>query len=77
MLKLSPDEFQILGLMAEGKRDNAISAELGVKPGALRVRVTRICDKLDAKTRTQAVAMYVEAKAEVIPAFLRPKGYLG
>jgi len=45
--RLSPREREVLGLMAEGRSNGAIAAELVVSDGAVEKHVTNIFSKLD------------------------------
>lgn len=54
---LSPRETQVLRLAAQGKRDAEISYELGVSAHTIDAHFRSIYKKMNAKTRTQAVAL--------------------
>jgi DNA-binding NarL/FixJ family response regulator len=53
---LTPRELEILRLLADGLTDRKIAAELGIGRRTVSNRVAGILVKLDAATRTQAVA---------------------
>jgi DNA-binding CsgD family transcriptional regulator len=54
--KLSPRERQLVRLAAAGRTDKEICRELGVSLPTVRTHWTRLREKLDVTTRTQAVA---------------------
>jgi DNA-binding NarL/FixJ family response regulator len=49
-------EREVLRLIADGKRNEAIAEILGISPLTVRSHVKKAMEKLDADTRTQAVA---------------------
>jgi LuxR family maltose regulon positive regulatory protein len=53
---LTPRELEILGLLAAGRRNREIAAELVVTLDTVKRHVSHIFDKLGASTRTEAVA---------------------
>ena len=67
---LTDREKRIMDLLLQGKRYHAIGAVLGIKPHSVATAMERICNKLCAETRTQAMAIYVEGR------FLSSKGNL-
>ena len=52
--ELSPAELRVLLLIAEGKSNKEIAAQLGVSEDAVKGQVRNILSKLDAKDRTHA-----------------------
>ena len=54
--ELSKREREILRLLSHGMTNEAIGRELFISPETVRTHVRRAIAKLDAKTRTQAVA---------------------
>jgi DNA-binding NarL/FixJ family response regulator len=54
--ELSAREREILRLLARGMTNAAVAAELNLSPDTVRTYVTRAMRKLQAETRTQAVA---------------------
>jgi two-component system nitrate/nitrite response regulator NarL len=54
--ELSTREREILRLLARGMTNAAVAAELNLSPDTVRTYVTRAMRKLQAETRTQAVA---------------------
>jgi len=54
---LSPNEEETLGLVAQGATNREIAEHCQVSETMVKVRLTRILDKLNAKNRTQAVAL--------------------
>jgi PAS domain S-box-containing protein len=53
---LTPREQQILGLVADGMTNDKAGEELGISPETVQSHVRNAMAKLDADTRTQAVA---------------------
>ena len=53
---LSPREREILGLLAEGKTSAEVGTQLGIAEETVQTHVRRSMAKLDARSRTQAVA---------------------
>lgn len=53
---LSPRESEVLALLAEGLGNKEIAARLGVSENTIKFHVSSIMDKLDAGSRTEAVA---------------------
>ncbi len=54
---LTEREQEILGLLAEGKKNSEIAELLFISPGTVRVHVHSILNKLDVRDRTQAALM--------------------
>ena len=53
---LTPRERDVLRLLADGMSNEEIGKELFISPETVRTHVRKAMDKLDADTRTQAVA---------------------
>jgi DNA-binding NarL/FixJ family response regulator len=53
---LTKREREILRLLADGMRNDAVALELSISPLTVRTHVRNAMDKLEADTRTQAVA---------------------
>ncbi|HWH94335.1 MAG TPA: LuxR C-terminal-related transcriptional regulator [Baekduia sp.] len=53
---LTRREREILGLLANGMRDREVARKLAISPLTVRAHVKNIMLKLDAATRTEAVA---------------------
>ena len=53
---LTPRECDVLTLLAEGKTNDKVSAELGISAETVQTHVRNAMGKLDADNRTQAVA---------------------
>ena len=53
---LSPRESEVLALLAEGLGNKEIATRLGVSENTIKFHVSSIMDKLDAGSRTEAVA---------------------
>jgi DNA-binding CsgD family transcriptional regulator len=53
---LTPREFDVLALMAEGASNKMIARQLGISVHTVKFHVGSLLDKLDATGRTDAVA---------------------
>ena len=53
---LTPRELEILGAMADGASNKVIARRLGISFHTVKFHVASILEKLDAETRTEAVA---------------------
>jgi DNA-binding NarL/FixJ family response regulator len=53
---LTKREREILRLLANGMRNEAVGAQLGISPLTVRTHIRHAMDKLEADTRTEAVA---------------------
>lgn len=60
---LSPREAEILDLLADGLNGHAIAEHLFLSPETVRTHVRNATTKLGARTRVQAVALVVAARA--------------
>ena len=56
---LTPRELDVLRLLAEGLQHEQIGRQLGITAETVRTHVRKASDRLDATTRTQAVATAV------------------
>ena len=54
---LTPRELEILTMMAEGTGNRAIARLLGISPHTVKFHIASILDKLNARSRTEAVAI--------------------
>ena len=52
----SPRELEVLGLLAEGASNKEIARRLGISAHTVKFHVRSVMDKLDAVSRTDAVA---------------------
>ena len=59
--QLTKRERQVLGLMAEGRRNQDIAAELFLSPLTVKTHVTHIFSKLGVGNRIEAILAYKEA----------------
>lgn len=57
---LTPREVQVLRLIARGRLNKEIAAELGISPRTVKFHVSSIMGKLGAGNRTEAVALAVQ-----------------
>jgi DNA-binding NarL/FixJ family response regulator len=55
--KLSPRELEVLALMARGKRNKEIGAELSIAEDTVKMHVKNILAKLEVNDRTEAVTI--------------------
>lgn len=55
-VSLSTREHEILELLGDGLQNDAIALKLGISAETVKTHVSRIINKLDATSRTQAVA---------------------
>ncbi|MFN7924923.1 MAG: response regulator transcription factor [Bryobacteraceae bacterium] len=53
---LTPREVQVLRMMAEGRANKEIAFDLGITEHTVKFHVSSILEKLDADSRTEAVA---------------------
>jgi DNA-binding NarL/FixJ family response regulator len=53
---LTKRERQVLRMLADGMRNEQVARELSISPLTVRTHVRKVMDKLEADTRTQAVA---------------------
>lgn len=58
--KLTPREFRILQMIADGRSNKEIGDTLGIVEGTVKVHVTNLLNKLNAADRTQAVTIGVK-----------------
>ncbi len=54
---LTPREFDVLALIAEGASNKAIARRLGISVHTVKFHIGSLLDKLDAEGRTEAVAL--------------------
>jgi DNA-binding NarL/FixJ family response regulator len=57
--KLSPREYEILGLLAKGKLYKEIADQLGIALGTVRTHQRRIYEKLHVQSRTEAAVKFL------------------
>jgi DNA-binding CsgD family transcriptional regulator len=55
-IPLTPRELEVLALLAEGASNKAIARQLGISAHTVKFHVASLIDKLDAVSRTDAVA---------------------
>jgi Response regulator containing a CheY-like receiver domain and an HTH DNA-binding domain len=61
MSSLNPREMEVLGHLAEGKRNLAIAEELGVTQSTIKFHVASVLKKLDVANRGEAAAVAIRA----------------
>jgi len=57
---LSPQELRILALVAEGKNNKEIAAEMSLSDKTVKNYLSNVLEKLDMTRRTQAAAFFVQ-----------------
>jgi DNA-binding NarL/FixJ family response regulator len=60
LAQLSPRELEVLKLVAKGRSNKEIGAELHVVEGTVKIHVTNILSKLGVSDRTQAIVIAVQ-----------------
>ncbi|SFW31885.1 MULTISPECIES: response regulator [Luteibacter] len=55
--RLTPAQFRVLMLMAEGLLNKQIAAELGLAENTVKIHVTAVLSKLECRSRTQAAVL--------------------
>jgi DNA-binding NarL/FixJ family response regulator len=60
-MKLSPTKMKILILLANGYSDKEISQNLQMSTRTVQTHINSIVDRLNARNRTNAVAIYMQA----------------
>lgn len=63
LAKLSNRERQISWLVAQGRRNRDIAAELGITEGTVKVRLHKIYEKLGVGSRTELAILEMEAQS--------------
>ena len=64
-LGISPREYEVLGLIAEGHSNQEIADKLFVSTSTVKTHVSNVLAKLDARRRTQAIQRAKELR--IIP----------
>lgn len=54
-LGVTPREYAVLELIAEGRSNKEIARSLGVSPNTVKTHISRLFTKLDAQRRIQAI----------------------
>lgn len=62
LASLSPQERRVLALIAEGKTNKEVGAEMNLSEKTVKNYLANIFDKLDVNRRSQATALYVQHK---------------
>ena len=60
---LSGQERRVLALVAEGKTNKEIGLDLGLSDNTVKNYLVSVFEKLHVKRRSQAAALYVQAKS--------------
>lgn len=66
--QLSPQQFKVLHLLAEGQLNKQIADQLGITEPTVKTHVTAILRKLDVRNRTQAVLLLSKLDQDSMPA---------
>ncbi|MCK5790455.1 MAG: response regulator transcription factor [Ketobacter sp.] len=64
---LTPQQFRVLGMLAEGQLNKQIAYELGVSEATIKAHMTAIFRKLGVRNRTQAVIRLQNLDVESFP----------
>jgi len=70
---LTPREFEILTLLAEGQSNKVIARNLGISDGTVKLHVKAILRKLNISSRITAAVMAVEHGVKKTPKTMPPK----
>lgn len=70
---LTPREFEILTLLAEGQSNKVIARNLGISDGTVKLHVKAILRKLNISSRITAAVMAVEHGVKKSPVTMPPK----
>jgi len=73
---LTPREFEILTLLAEGQSNKVIARNLGISDGTVKLHVKAILRKLNISSRITAAVMAVEHGVKKTPITMPPKRQL-
>jgi two-component system nitrate/nitrite response regulator NarL len=73
---LTPREFEILTLLAEGQSNKVIARNLGISDGTVKLHVKAILRKLNISSRITAAVMAVEHGVKKSPITMPPKKIL-
>ncbi|MET0256891.1 MAG: response regulator transcription factor [Luteibacter sp.] len=57
LARLTPAQFRVLMLIAEGLLNKQIAAELGLAENTVKIHVTAVLSKLECRSRTQAAVL--------------------
>lgn len=60
--QLSPQELRVIALVAEGKTNKEIAAELGLSDKTVKNYLSNLMDKLNFNRRSQAAAFYARSQ---------------
>lgn len=60
MIRLTPAEYAVMGMICDGKTNRAIATERGTSPRTVKHQVHDILNKLGADNRTHAVAIWMK-----------------
>ncbi len=64
-LGVTPRQKEVLELLASGKTNKEIAANLGLTPGTVKMHTSRIFKSLGVSNRTEAVAKYTQLKRDL------------
>lgn len=57
LARLTPQQFRVLLLLAEGLLNKQIAAQLGLAENTVKIHVTAVLSKLECRSRTQAAVL--------------------
>ncbi len=73
MARLSSQEQRVLALVAKGKTNREVAADLGLSEKTVKNYFSNVLNKLELSRRTQAAALYIEQAAKQKQHLLGPK----
>lgn len=59
-MRLTPREHEVITLVAEGFADKEIASQLKLSPRTVQTHLNTVMNKLSARNRTNAVALYIK-----------------
>lgn len=72
--KLTPGQYKVFRLLAEGCSNKQIALQLGLAEKTVKVHVSAILEKLQVENRTQAACLFSEAdEAWLMPPTIKPR----
>jgi DNA-binding NarL/FixJ family response regulator len=74
MSKLSAQEQRVLALVAKGKTNREVAADMGLTEKTVKNYFSNVLNKLELSRRTQAAALYLEQAAKQRQHHIGPKG---
>jgi DNA-binding NarL/FixJ family response regulator len=69
LARLTPQQFRVLMLMAEGLLNKQIAAQLGLAENTVKIHMTAVLAKLECRTRTQAAVLVKSLDPDDVESF--------